>query len=809
MPRHFFTSCLAFALISPAFADVDVWAQAREHIEQRQSPKAVELLQSLDDSPEKNFWLGRALIEQDRINAAASYLRKVPEESELYPAAAKALIYCAWTSPELDFIEIVDSLSQSQHADIATLATAALLEEQLYHNQLPQGAPELLEELVKEDTLGKIRRAAPLFQIDILRLQGKYEEAIELGRQLENNMDLPSITRHRAKISLAQVYYSQAEQIERAQTAHQLSAEQEEKSEQHAEDLRGQGEETLIQFISANPDSPVLPEFFHELFRRHAFEQTDYILPALKMWTEPNELIHTKRAAISLRCLYYLSSKEKQVTSSLINSALASCPREEATHDLLLSTIRDALNCGQLGLAEQYLKLVEKKSCYEQFLQAQLLTLKGDYASALPLLIQCSETSEGPLHEASLCNAFICALHLNDHALAINLLDQSNSHDNKARMLSNRAAFYMKSRPAQSRADAQLICNQYATSPDAINAQLDMIAIILPDSLHQAIDRLRRIDTTDMDNWQHDVISRYFAMRIKLAVEAQESKLENTLSPIKVIEQALQSCRVAEVRPDLVFQYSYYLALDERYEEAAQALISFAHETDVPELKAQSMLRAGIAEEQLNTIHSLHRAIQCYRECATINSPHQTMALLRAASLLTRLGMSDEARSTLNSLEKKQSELSATEQCLLFSELADAWACIAPDESESQAQALTYCEKMSQLEHLPQAWRNRAHLQHAVLAARFGQGEEAIKHYKVVLNYAQQIHRINLRGDWYIFNSAATGAIIELSKLKQFEEAMTIADTMANRVGNPLKEVFTKFSSYIRKAEIILASPSP
>ncbi len=804
MLRHFFTSCFAFSLIAPSLADSQVWSQARELIDKQQSSEAIHLLSDLENSPEKNFWMGRALIEQGRCKAAADYLSQVPEESSLYVAAAKALIYCAWSSHELDFAQVLEKLRQSTQPDIAQFAQAAMLENQLYHDQLPDRVQAQLDELIQGDRLGKIRKAAPLLEIDILRLQGKYKEALQLGRELENNTDLPNTTRHRAKILLAQIYYSLGEQIESYQTQIPNLSQTEEDADKHAEDWRGQGEETLIQFISANPDSPVLPDFFHELYRRNAFEQSSYLRPALESWTEPAELIHTKRAAIALRCLYYLDSKDQRVSNSLINTALASCPRENSSQDLLLSTIRDALNKGQLAQAEQYLKLVSNHDCYAQFLEAQLLALKGYYASALPLFTKCSEESEGSLHDAALCNAFICALNMNDHALAIKLLDQASSDENKAHMLSNRAAFYMQSRPAQSRADAQLICNEYASTSYFINAQLDLIQLVLPDSLAQAIDRLRRIDTSDSTSWNSDVLSRYYAMRIQLAIEAQKNHLEGTLSPIQVIEQALKSCQVPEVRPHLVFQYSYYLALEERFEDAAKALFSFAYETKVPELRAQALLRSGIAEEQLNSTPSLKRAIQRYKECGEILSPQQTMSLLRAASLLTRLGKGDEARATLNKLEQRQAELSATEQCLLLSELADSWACTAPDDKNSQDKALDYCEQMTRLPHLPQAWQNRAHLQHAILAARFGQGELAIEHYTSILENIQGVGRITLRGDWYIANSAATGAIIELTNLKRFDEAMQIAETMSQKIGNPLASLFTQWASYIRKAEKIL-----
>lgn len=798
MLRHFITSCFALTLAIPVQAAGGDLAQARTLIANEQSAEALELLSDLSDSPEKNFWMGRALVEQERYASAVDYLSLVPDDHELYSAAAKAIIYCAWACAELDFIKLVQPFTKANDDKLAHLAQTALLEENLYLDQLPEDAKAQLHQLEQADSLGIISRIAPLFEIDILRLKAQYDEALRLGRQLENNTDLPSSTRHRAKILLARIYYSQAQAVEAKPSTDESDNAKE--IEQHADDLRGQGEETLLQFISANPDSNILAEIFQELYRRDAFEDSIYIRPALESWIEPQELIHTKRAAMALRCLYYLDSKRNQQSSGLINTALASCPREEATHNLLLATIRDALNMGNEAQAEQYLKLITNDGVREQFLNAQLLAQRGSFVTALPIFLRCSEQSEGRLHEAALHNAFICALQLDNNSLAIQLLDSAKKTDTKARMLSNRAAFYMQSRPAQSAADARIISEKYTDTPYHIHAQLDIIQQIIPQSLEQAIDRFRQIDISGMAAWSDEDLIRYNAIRIKLSIDAKEQKLEDVLSPIKVVEQALANCQKEAVRSKLIFQYSYYLALEERYEEASNALVDYAKKEQKPELKSQAYLRAGIAEEQLNSIPSLKRAIQLYKKCSEINSKYKTMAALRAASILTRLGQGEESRSILNPLEKQLEQLSTIEQCLLYSALADAWVCLNPEDEVAQAKALECCAQMTALSGLSIRWQNRVLLQKAIFEARFGKAHDSIISYKQIILNSEQLGSINMKGDWYILNSAATGAILELVYIKEFEEALRIAEEMTGKKSNPLTSMFHQWASYIRKA---------
>lgn len=806
MMRPVISTIFACALSLSAQSSESDWAQARQLIEQDQSREAIELLQNRPESPERNFWLGRALLAQGLFSQATPYLTKVPEGDALYPYAAKALIYCAWESPELSMQELIAPLCQSGDASIARLAKAALLEDTLYHNSLPADAEELRQGLIKEQTDDAISQALPLLGVDILRLKGRYDEALSLGRSIDANTNLPTRIRNRAKIQLAQVHYSQAQYLKSQQMAGKLPPDENaDEPAQSVEDLRGQGEETLLQFISAHPDSPILADAFFELYRHKAFASSLYLRPVLEAWIEPQELIHTKRAALALQCLYHLQAQELgEIPLSNTNLALTACPSEEASAQLLLSSISDTIKAGDLEQAEQYLKLVKQQSPYVNFLQAQMHAHRGDYEQALPIFLQCSEQTEGELRASAINNAFICALHVQNEALVEKLLRRADSDELKARLLNNRAAFSMAHHPSISAVDARSICQHYAHTPYSINAQLDLVELVIAQDINQAITRLMRLDTSKMSEWSDEQVNRYNRIRIKLALEAKNANIGNYLSPIQVIESALESSTRPAVRSELIFQYSYYLTLEDRYEDAAKALRQYADSEKNLQLRALALLRSGIAREQVNSLASLKLAIECFIDCSDIQSDSRVMALIRAAGILTRIGRWEEARNLLDPLDKDWASLRPIEQCLILSELANAWAACSENGSDKIIKALGYSKQMTELEGLSLRWQNRAHLQHALLAARFDQHEESVEHYKKIIQNADgKIHFLG-RGDWYILNTAAMAAIVELLHLKQYNEAIAIAEKLTQLPANPLKDTYSQWSSYLRKARNVL-----
>ncbi|MEE1265227.1 MAG: hypothetical protein UHH87_02960, partial [Akkermansia sp.] len=117
---------LSLSLLAACAAQADT-TQAANLVREGKPADALNALHN-QSSPEAAFWKGRALIDLGRLREAAAALAQVPAEHELYPYAAKALLYCAWKSESVDFAVIATPMATSNNPEIAELATAALAE---------------------------------------------------------------------------------------------------------------------------------------------------------------------------------------------------------------------------------------------------------------------------------------------------------------------------------------------------------------------------------------------------------------------------------------------------------------------------------------------------------------------------------------------------------------------------------------------------------------------------------------------------------------------------------------------------------
>ena len=233
-------------------------AQAERLVRNEHYAEALDTIPAEDKSSEALYWKGQALLHLERLPEAALALSGVSKDSPLYPYAAKGTLYCAWKSPSLNFVEMVAPLTASPNEEIATLALAALAEHQLRHTR--KGDTSTL------DTLRKLSQSHPdleplvkLLDLEAMRRQGKYDQALQYGRQLEDDPAYPALMKQRVRLALSDVYYDKEASLKGTEL------------QEGDEDDEGRGEETLLQFISSNPDSPLLEEAFRRLDERQAF----------------------------------------------------------------------------------------------------------------------------------------------------------------------------------------------------------------------------------------------------------------------------------------------------------------------------------------------------------------------------------------------------------------------------------------------------------------------------------------------------------------------------------------------------------
>lgn len=273
-------------------------------------------------------------------------------------ATAREILSKAWQGGDQGrFLSTAEGMLHSGNAEVAALAAAALAEYRLCVMQ-EADAPEL-------DTLRQMAEASPelrptlaWLEAEQLRLRGELDAAAAACRQIETNHDNPTTVRQRARLILADIFYAKEAEAKKAgdsYTAEQTPAPEVEPL--HDEDadveeqprvetlqtLEGKGEETLLSFITANPNSPLLEEAFRRLKTHRAFETSEYARAALNEWVK-DTVEHKRRAALALSVLQHLLNRDDvpdaPVDTSCASVAATALPQEPATAGILLDQMR-------------------------------------------------------------------------------------------------------------------------------------------------------------------------------------------------------------------------------------------------------------------------------------------------------------------------------------------------------------------------------------------------------------------------------------------------------------------------------------
>ncbi|MBQ8900286.1 MAG: hypothetical protein IJY72_04970 [Akkermansia sp.] len=178
---RFLTAFIGLALSCRAGEDIAV---AEQLLREGKPTEALAELQLAPHSPAAMYWKGRALVELKRLPQAVTMFREVASDSVFFPYAAKGILYCAWLSPQLDFVEYVAPLTACDNKEIATLAQAALAEHQLrYTTHGDVSTLEPLRALAAEDA--ELQPVVDLLNIEEFRRQKQFEQAINACREME------------------------------------------------------------------------------------------------------------------------------------------------------------------------------------------------------------------------------------------------------------------------------------------------------------------------------------------------------------------------------------------------------------------------------------------------------------------------------------------------------------------------------------------------------------------------------------------------------------------------------------------------
>lgn len=765
------------------------------------SGDAAAALQKLgtESSPEASYLRGRALIGLGRMQQAAEALREVPQGHPLFPYAAKGLLYCAWQSPAVDVDSTLTPLLDCGQEDIADMAAAALAEYRL--DREDAAAEEVLQRL--RDKAAHREELRPLLQqleIADLRRRGAYEEAITLCRRLDKDRTLPLITRHRVRLALAEVYYAQEAAAEK-----DLPSSPPADDDDDAEDnvdlptvTRGRGEETLLHFLSTNPESAVVEEALRRLMKHEAFLTSETARTRLREWS--NDLRHPRRAALALRVQQHLLNPEEATDAppdaTCANTAAAALANEPTTPTMLLEQARLLLQRGQDTEAALYLSGVSQPSPRRDFLAACLIS---DKSKAARTFLDIARRADETLLAPAMSNALLAALQAGEQDLAAAIAAEPNLPTALAQRLRLLTAAY-----------------QTEAAPAAAKQGLDALAASEPDEALLCDIVLERAYLQQSHPEIFSPEEHKALYRDPLPLPPDRLSVEQRLRYHALLEQAYRS----EGKPEaaaasiaraaasaatpyeyavLTLHYAHCLSAEGRYNEARQALLQLVERDPKGELTPRARFLAAREAELIGTLDSLKQAAALYARCAEERDEGAPRAALRQISLLTRIGRMQEAEQRLRHLLSEEDKLSPTDKVLAYAVQANL---LVLQGSEESLQAAVHAgAEMLGSPDLPPRWQAITLLHHGMICTRAGKHDLALGDYLSVLRMKPADTDTLGERDWHTLYQAAAGATYEYSRGGRFEEAARCAEEAASWDASaiePLRPISARFARWAR-----------
>lgn len=770
--------------------------------------------------PDSDFWIGRALIELNRMKEAAEHLGNVPESHPLYPYAAKALLYCAWQSPEVDFSTVVPKLAVSNNSEVAKLAAAALAEFWLQQPESQDNsALSLLRDIARQHP--EFTPTLNLLEVENLRQKGRFDAAIELCRKLEENPVLTEELRHRVRLALAEVYYAREaktspdeEQDTGSGILSTITQTASAKGESEDEDMvnpltKGRGEETLLHFISTNPESTLLKEAFRRLAFHRAFSNGEQARAKLREWIE--DVQWPRRASLALLIQQHLlaedNPKSETPDNTCANLALSLFPNEAATQIILLEQTRILLESGLMEDAEHYLRQVRDGSPYKTFYTAYILAAT-DVNRAAELFRECARTAPAALRPAAAANSLLCALKSGNTELEGRIMNFPYfTPEEQMELYAARFLYFMEKDSAKAREAKEKMQHLLTNSSHFLgDFELDKAWFGLQESPSVVADLLIN---SDISKYTPKQKLRYYILKetaIRRAAPV-DRKAETEERICSIFREAMEHAKNTQLRHPLGFHLAHLLSSRGIHEEAFTLLMQLHGEATTSHFAAMCMFHAAREKELADTKATLAEAENLYKLCAEKYTDFQAEACIRRATVLIRMGRSDEAVQQLKALLSGKTPLTPTEHTLALLTMANKFAM------DGTMQDLEHAENIAlqalQTENLPRHCKFTVLLCHAALCLRSEKQQDALVSYRRILEMKPATGAFQTDdAEWQVFHRAASGSIAVLAEMGRFKEAADTADEMsrwnaAHTEKNREHQRYAAWAEYIRQTYFV------
>lgn len=753
-----------FSLL-PARAGVE---EARRALLDKRPADALEALEAEGVSPELDYWRGRCLAALGRYDEAGRQLQRVPKEHALFPYAARTLIFCWHACPDADLRRAVEGLEADAPDEVSRLASAALAEYDLYR---ASGDPAVTEKRLERAWPEGAESSAERRLLELYRLAsgGRFDEALALCRRLEAEGEQDLQLKHRARLAMAEIYYRMAENGDEDQRA--MSADK--------------AEETLLQFISSNPDSPLLEDAFRRLHERGAFEASSYARDKLVEWAQDVKNEH--RCCLALFECQVLSDRmsDGPISREIVNAALSSFPNEPVTKAILREQVRRMLAGGLTSQVEPYVKALDEDDPYRLFFTAS--TLKDSPREAHELYCRAARSAPSELRASALVNALICALRLGDEAEAARLMDAAKESPRlAAQLLTAEALYFAPSRPAEAARLLESLLQLPLSDSQKADATMDLVELLLTTTqeTERAQALLDGLEDADLTAWSPEQMLRCTLLHeLSLMAQLPNDVQEVNRRSLRKTEELMRRPGARRVLTDLRLHHAALLDEAGYHAEAAKEFKRWlAVEKSLP-VKARYYLSAAQAYASLGTQEARREAVFYLQRCEQIDSPWRYRAIALHVELLLLEGRVEEALNMLSQALKggdkaSRTALSPIDRALLASALADALV-MKGGEDASQG-ALRALEEALADKDLPVNWRFRLRLHHAMICLRADMTEKAIADFESIIKARPLAQEYGLKYGGLILYVAGAGEISAWLELGNYAKAAEAADRVAD-----------------------------
>ncbi len=753
--------------------------------------------------------MGRALLALGRYREAISRFREVPENHALFPYAARGMLFSAKYSPELNFNSVTNELANSSNEQVKRLARLILAQQKIFTAQTIRDATAAYAEL--KDAAQESEEMLPtvkLVGVYMRTLSGNYAAGITYARELENDTSLNTTARHLLRIMLAELYYEK-EKLEQESPAETQQGQPESEDEDIPADAYGMGEETLLQFITAHPESPVLREAFSHLRAHDAVDHSAYTRNKLADWVK--NTAHPRRAAYALLALMESDETCGGDTSAYANRAVFDLPGEPLSRLIVYEHIRYLLSEGKTERIASYIDVLDNMlrdttDAYTFYLRAMLAENTPEHAAVL--FERSAVDGSDALRPPALANALICyARASNSQAIERLLRDETDPATRQVLLLTHAELLPAEQAEECLRElrEAQQLAPETARST---RAKLYVLRALLPGNPNLVLDELSAFSQKQRAHWSDEDVLLYAAL-LEHAADFVEPKDRQRAADL--LRKLYDETTALSLKLTLGFHLAERLSGDGHHTEAGALLLHLARTQLAGQDKELALFYVAKECAACGTLPSLQHAVRLFAECASMGGALAPAATIVQAEILTRINRCHHALELLEPMQ--QDSLSPELRAHRLTVLADAYA-LSPLGADLQ-RALSTCADILDIPRLPHNWAIRARLQHAILATRAGLVDVAFSDYMDVLRVHDEGEVPLSKSCVALYYFAGAGAVYCQLCMDRYQEAVELCDHIAQWHGSsdsisPCDEskaaAFTNWAGNIRRTHFL---PSP